>query len=50
MEKLERANRGGYFSRTAESGRINRVGQVEKDKGNKTNLLLLIELNPKKLE
>ncbi len=47
---LEGANRGGRLSRTAGGGRVGRTGRVGRARGKKTDLLLLTELEPKKLE
>lgn len=50
VQGLEKANKGGCFSRTADDKRVGRAGRVERAKGKEIDLLLLTELKPKKLE
>ncbi len=48
--ELKGANRGGHLSRTAGGGRVARTGWVERARRKETDLLLLTELELKKLE
>lgn len=50
MGGLTGANRGGRLSKTAGGGRVSRAGQVRKARRKETDLLLLTELESKKLE